>query len=64
MLDYLRKIRNYTLYREPAIVTVEESLDEITDELEKSLWDLKEPFDFDTEEIQIVVNEYRDRNRK
>tara|TARA_Y100001973_G_C5201930_1_gene338498 strand:+ start:891 stop:1082 length:192 start_codon:yes stop_codon:yes gene_type:complete len=43
---------------QPAVVTVEDE-DEITDEIEKSLWDLKEAYDFDTEEIRSVVSNYK-----
>ena len=35
-----------------------EDLEEITDELEKSLWELKERFDLDTEEVSKSIDGY------
>ena len=63
MLSYLRKIRNYAIHR-PKIIVVNEDPDDITDELERSLWELKDSFDFDTEEIQVVIDDYKLRNKK
>ena len=63
MLSYLRKIRNYAILR-PKIIVVNEDPDDITDELERSLWELKDSFDFDTEEIQVVIDDYKVRNKK
>jgi len=63
MLTYLRKIRNYAIGR-PKTIVVKENPDDITDELERSLWGLKDSFDFDTEEIQIVIDDYKVRNKK
>ena len=37
-----------------------ENLEEITDELEKSLWELKERFDLDTEEVSKSIDGYRE----
>jgi hypothetical protein len=53
------------IYRniQPAVVTVEDE-EEITDEIEKSLWQLKEAYDFDTEEIKTVVNNYKGNKGK
>ena len=31
----------------------------MTDEIEKSLWEIKQRYDFDTEEISIVVEDYK-----
>ena len=36
------------------------SLEDITDELEKSLWELKERFDLDTEEVSQSIEGYRE----
>ena len=33
----------------------DDAVDEITDEIEKSLWILKEAYDFPTEEIELSV---------
>ena len=42
----------------------EEEVDEITDEIEKSLWLLKEEYDFPTEEIErSVESRYKSINR-
>lgn len=37
-----------------------DNLEEITDELEKSLWELKERFDLDTEEVSQSIEGYRE----
>ena len=55
MIKIIKKIINYT--QPKTIVVVEE--DEITDEIEKSLWEIKQKYDFDTEEISIVVENYK-----
>ena len=53
------------IYRniQPTVITVEDE-EEITDEIEKSLWQLKEAYDFDTEEIKTVVNNYKGNKGK
>ena len=43
--------------------TVEEPED-ITDEIEKSLWEIKDTFDIPTEEIEKSVQEYKQRKRE
>ena len=43
--------------------TVEEPED-ITDEIEKSLWEIKDTFDIPTEEIEKSVLEYKQRKRE
>jgi len=55
LIKIIKKIINYT--QPKTIVVVEE--DEITDEIEKSLWEIKQKYDFDTEEISIVVENYK-----
>ena len=47
---------------EPASFHVED-VDEITDEIEKSLWLIKESFDLPTEEVQISVESRRNSIR-
>ena len=41
----------------------EESI-EVTDEIEKSLWEIKQRYDFDTEEISNVIEDYKSRKTK
>tara|TARA_B100000029_G_C16698686_1_gene638538 strand:- start:71 stop:286 length:216 start_codon:yes stop_codon:yes gene_type:complete len=50
---------------EPTTYNIEElnMIDEITDEIEKSLWDIKDSLDIPTEEIDISVKNYKS-NRK
>ena len=45
-----------------SIVYVEEH-DDITDEIERSLWDIKEHLDLPTEEIEISLQTRRDARR-
>ena len=53
------------IYRQPATIVIKEDEDDdITDEIEKSLWELKQKYDFDTEEISNVVKDYKNRNAK
>ena len=55
MIKAIKRIINYT---QPKTVVVPEE-EEITDEIEKSLWEIKQKYDFDTEEISIVVEDYK-----
>jgi len=56
--EFYSMIRTKVKYfnNEPEVykVIVEEDMD-YTDEIEKALWDLKEPLDVPTEEIEIAV---------
>lgn len=56
MIKIIKKIINY-VQQPKTIVVVEE--EEVTDEIEKSLWEIKQRYDFDTEEISIVVEDYK-----
>ena len=60
IFNNLRK--KLTVYKQPEpIVIEEEDLDcEVTDEIEKSLWELKEAFDLPTEEVLISVESRRE----
>jgi hypothetical protein len=51
-----------TVYKQPEpIVIEEEDLEcEVTDEIERSLWELKEAFDLPTEEVLISVASRRE----
>ena len=67
IFDNIRK--KIVLYRQPeTIVIEEEDLDcEVTDEIERALWDLKEDLDLPTEEVIIAVEsrrELRDNGKK
>ena len=55
IFDHIRK--KIIAYTEPKTITIEESdLEcEVTDEIEKALWELKEDLDLPTEEIVIAV---------
>ena len=55
MIKAIKRIISYT---QPKTVVVPEE-EEITDEIEKSLWEIKQKYDFDTEEISIVVEDYK-----
>ena len=58
MFKLIKKI----IYRHtPAIITVEEE-EHITDEIERSLWDIKEAYDLETEEVATVVKNYKSRH--
>ena len=43
--------------------TVEEPED-ITDEIEKSLWEIKESFDLPTEEVERSITGYKQRKKR
>ena len=61
----LLKILKKFIYRQPKTIVIKEDEDDnITDEIEKSLWELKQKYDFDTEEISIVIKDYKNRNTK
>ena len=52
------------LRRKPAVVYVEEDEEEITDEIVKSLWEIKDAYDLDTEEVKASVSGYVGRPKK
>ena len=54
----MKIIKRFINYRQPETVIVEDE-EEITDEIEKSLWEIKQKYDFDTEEISTVVEDYK-----
>ena len=60
IFDNLRK--KLVVYKQPEpIVIEEEDLEcEVTDEIERSLWELKEAFDLPTEEVLISVESRRE----
>ena len=60
MIKFIKRIINYS---EPKTIVVAEE-DEITDEIEKSLWEIKQRYDFDTEEISTVVDNYKSMKRR
>jgi len=60
LIKFIKRIINYT---QPKTIVVAEE-DEITDEIEKSLWDIKQKYDFDTEEISIVVEDYKSMKQR
>ena len=64
MNKFLQNIKNRIQYpREEKTHFIEEDLDcEVTDEIEKALWILKEEMDLPTEEVQKAV-ESRNKNK-
>tara|TARA_R110002020_G_scaffold193326_2_gene393550 strand:- start:482 stop:709 length:228 start_codon:yes stop_codon:yes gene_type:complete len=60
----LKRLKKFII-RRPKIVTLEnEENIEVTDEIEKSLWEIKQRYDFDTEEISNVIEDYKSRKTK
>ena len=57
-MRWYQAIRKRLLSQEPSVVHVEEYND-VTDEIEKSLWDIKESLDLPTEEIEISLETRR-----
>ena len=55
IFDQIKK--RIILYREPQVIEIdEEDLEcEVTDEIERALWELKEDLDLPTEEVVIAV---------
>jgi len=51
--DYMRLLK-LKIKKEPNIVFVEVQ-EEITDEIERSLWEMKEAYDIPTEEVETSV---------
>ena len=53
-MNWYNEIKKRFLSNKPAVVYAEEC-DEITDEIEKSLWEIKESLDLPTEEIELSL---------
>lgn len=53
-MNWYTEIKKRLLYNEPAIVHAEEC-DDITDEIERSLWEIKDAMDLPTEEIELAL---------
>ena len=60
--NYFKTMRRYIPFVEQTVEIKEDIDDPVTDEIEKSLWCLKQKYDFDTEEIKIVVKNYKNNN--
>ena len=60
--SYFKNIRKYFSLKQEVVETKLNTDDPITDEIELSLWGLKQSFDLDTEEVQVAVDNYKDRN--
>ena len=54
----------YLLRKKPTVVYVKENEEEITDEIIKSLWEIKDVYDLDTEEVSKSVSGYVGRVKK
>ena len=63
MNKFIQNIRNKIQYKQVEKVHIIDGDldDDVTDEIEKALWDLKEGMDLPTEEIEKAVNS---RNKK
>jgi len=61
MKQLFRKIKY--IIQQPTIIEVEDK-DEITCEVERSLWELKDVYDLPTEEVEISVSSFKNRNKK
>ena len=61
MNKFIQNIRNKIQYRrDEKTHFIEEDLDcEVTDEIEKALWILKEEMDIPTEEIELAIESRR-----
>jgi hypothetical protein len=63
-MSWYSEIRRRLASSKPAIVYAEE-YDEITDEIEKSLWEIKNSLDLPTEEIELsLASRYKSRHAK
>tara|TARA_Y100000592_G_scaffold19195_1_gene29392 strand:- start:355 stop:558 length:204 start_codon:yes stop_codon:yes gene_type:complete len=62
--SYIKSVRKYFVLKQKVVETKNDVDDPITDEIEMSLWGLKQSFDLDTEEIQIAVDNYKDNNER
>ena len=62
MSNVIKRVFNpKKLYLETYVV---EEPEDYTDEIEKSLWEIKESFDLPTEEVQKSITGYRNRNTR
>jgi hypothetical protein len=61
MKQLFRKIKY--IIQKPVVIEVEDK-DEITSEVERSLWELKDAYDLPTEEVEISVSSFKNRNKK
>ena len=61
ILEILRKRRSY--YKDTAVIEVEEE-EFITDEIEKSLMEMKEAYDLPTEEVRLSIESRRNLRKK
>jgi len=60
MKQFFKKIK-YIIHP-PMTIEIEDKED-ITSEVEKSLWELKEVYDLSTEEVEVSVNSFKNRNK-
>ena len=65
MNKFMRNIRNPIKFFRQEIHVMEEDLEcEVTDEIEKALWILKEEMDLPTEEVQKAVDSRHKSKKK
>ncbi len=63
MNKYLQNIKNRIYFSKEKTYEIEEDIDcEVTDEIEKALWEMKEEMDLPTEEVEKAVTS-RQKNK-
>jgi len=64
MNKFIQNIKNRIYYSNGKTYEIEEDLDcEVTDEIEKTLWTLKEEMGLPTEEVEIAVTSRHNNNK-
>ena len=58
MINFIKKIKYFS--SKPTVVEIEEDdFKDITDEIEKSLWEIKDVYDIPTEEVELSISTRR-----
>ena len=58
MINFIKKIKYFS--PKPTVVEIEEDdFKDITDEIEKSLWEIKDVYDIPTEEVELSISTRR-----
>jgi|3_EtaG_2_1085321.scaffolds.fasta_scaffold89411_2 ABC-type uncharacterized transport system substrate-binding protein len=61
---FLKQIRKFIMGPTKTVVIEDAEKIEVTDEIEKSLWEIKQRYDFDTAEISDVIEDYKNRKAR
>jgi hypothetical protein len=65
MNKFIQNIKNHIYYSKEKTYEIEEDIDcEVTDEIEKALWSLKEDMDLPTEEVEKAVTSRQNNKGK